>query len=106
MQLFLAGLDGRTHTIDVDGTATGMELKKLIAARMGVDPSLIRLSLGSAELDDNDTLDAQGVADRSSVQANGRLRGGNNGNTAGVAIGLAIISGIAGGIAGELCTIV
>ena len=110
MQLFLAGLDGRTHTIDVDGAATGAELKELIGARMGVAPSEIRLSVGSAELADDAALDAQGVADKSTVQANGRVRGGY-GYQLMYAVAGGVASGVASGVAqtavqNNCCTVV
>jgi hypothetical protein len=103
MQLFVTALDGRTLTLEIDGAATAAALKAAVAQRTGVAAAELRLSLGAAALDDEAALDNQGVTDKSTVQANGRVRGGGS-------LGNAIAGGVAGGFAQgaaqSCCTVV
>jgi hypothetical protein len=103
MQLFIAALDGRTLTLEIDGAATGASLKAAVAQRTGVAAAELRLSLGANAIDDEAPLDGQGITDKSTVQANGRVRGGGG---MGNAIAGGVAAGVSQGVAQSCCTVV
>jgi hypothetical protein len=87
-QLFVRGLGGRTHALDLDpAAATLADLAAAVAAREGLPPAAQRLLCGSRQLADDaaadynttTTLAALGVAPGATLRLAARLRGGKGG---------------------------
>lgn len=78
MQIFVKNLNGKTTTIDVEPTATVLQLKGFIAEKEGISPADQRLIFEGKSLEDQRRLDEHGVVEMSTVHLVLRLQGGDN----------------------------